>query len=118
MKVLERWNYVAPLAEGSPEEQKRFDACQIPRGRMMHYCNEPHVPVVFSSRAAKELRRVVMLSWPCCRNRTAVEGNVSHRGRDMDDISLQNPFNLTTKMAEVDITSDVGSSGFEEYADE
>ncbi|KAF8762608.1 hypothetical protein HU200_009133 [Digitaria exilis] len=52
-----------------------------------------------------------MLSWPCCRNRTAVEGNVSHRGRDMDDISLQNPFNLTTKMAEVDITSDVGSSG-------
>lgn len=29
MKVLERWNYVAPLAEGSPEEQKRFDACQV-----------------------------------------------------------------------------------------
>lgn len=38
----------------------------------MHYCNEAHMPVVFSDRAAKELRRVVMLSWPRLRNRTAV----------------------------------------------
>ncbi|CAL4895715.1 unnamed protein product [Urochloa decumbens] len=41
----------------------------------------------------------------------SVTGHISHRGRNIVDLCQTNPFGFTTKLGEVDITSDYGSSG-------
>uniref|UniRef100_A0A0E0NRQ5 Peptidase S1 domain-containing protein n=1 Tax=Oryza rufipogon TaxID=4529 RepID=A0A0E0NRQ5_ORYRU len=60
----------------------------------------------------KPLSKVVMVSWPHpTRNRTAVTGEISHPGRQFDELSPVNPLGFTTMLSEVQIRSEQGSSG-------
>lgn len=53
-----------------------------------------------------------MVSWPHpTRNRTAVTGEISHPGRQFDELSPVNPLGFTTMLSEVQIRSEQGSSG-------
>lgn len=57
------------------------------------------------------LQRVAIVSWPPNRHRTSVSGEASHPRRLISSVSVENPFGYNTRLAEVNITSEKGSSG-------
>lgn len=85
---------------------------QSTRVHFMLRCGMPHPPLPIASQFPKPLSKVVMVSWPHpTRNRTAVTGEISHPGRQFDELSPVNPLGFTTMLSEVQIRSEQGSSG-------
>ncbi|KAL6840936.1 hypothetical protein ACP4OV_029196 [Aristida adscensionis] len=81
------------------------------RVRTADFCPELHRPLSISAHAPVPLERVVMLSWPPLRNRTATVGELSHQGREHRSVSRSNPRGYEMLLSEVSIPSDIGSSG-------
>lgn len=85
---------------------------QVTSVHMLHYCPEPHPPLLPAARFPGPLKKVVLISWPTPnRNRTAVTGETSHTGRPFDQLNDENPFGFTTLLSEVNIPSEKGASG-------
>uniref|UniRef100_A0A0E0NRQ4 Peptidase S1 domain-containing protein n=1 Tax=Oryza rufipogon TaxID=4529 RepID=A0A0E0NRQ4_ORYRU len=81
--------------------------CWIYKKRDMSVITLQRIQMVFGLGS-----KVVMVSWPHpTRNRTAVTGEISHPGRQFDELSPVNPLGFTTMLSEVQIRSEQGSSG-------
>uniref|UniRef100_A0A0D3H1V8 Serine protease n=1 Tax=Oryza barthii TaxID=65489 RepID=A0A0D3H1V8_9ORYZ len=76
-----------------------------------NYCNHAHRVIPMAESYPKALQKVVLLSWPGYRHRTAVTGETSHPGRLISTVSIGNPYGFKMRLAEVNITSEDGSSG-------
>lgn len=82
----------------------------IPRNAFQAYCAETHAAIPMARAYPEALEKVVMLSWPPLRHRTAVSGETSHQSRLNSHVST-NPQGFTFRLAEVNILSERGSSG-------
>uniref|UniRef100_A0A0E0KAM2 Peptidase S1 domain-containing protein n=1 Tax=Oryza punctata TaxID=4537 RepID=A0A0E0KAM2_ORYPU len=86
--------------------------CTTVRFNVHLRCGMPHPPLAIAPQFPKPLRKVVMVSWPHpTRNRTAVTGEISHPGRQFDELYPENPLGFTMMLSEVQIRSEQGSSG-------
>lgn len=83
----------------------------IPNHALKNYCPEDHPVIPMAPSYPESLEEVVMLSWPPLRHRTAVSGETSHELRDNSSVSCANPQGFICRFAEVNITSENGSSG-------
>uniref|UniRef100_K3ZEU5 Uncharacterized protein n=1 Tax=Setaria italica TaxID=4555 RepID=K3ZEU5_SETIT len=82
----------------------------VPRGQFANYCNQSSGILSIAPNPPSPLQRVAMLFWPPNRHRTSVSGEASHPGRLISSVSVGNPFGYSMRLAEVNITSEKGSS--------
>lgn len=81
-------------------------------GQMATFCLHDHRPLAVASVFPTSLKGTMVISWPGVGRRWATAiGTSSQQDRQIADLGLDNPFGFTTRLSEVDITSESGSSG-------
>lgn len=85
---------------------------RFPVGQMETYCLHVHRPLAVASEFPRSLKGMVLISWPGVGRRWATAiGTSSQQDRQSADLGEDNSFGFTTRLSEVDITSESGSSG-------